>query len=228
MILLLLACTDERGPRDPSDPVEFDGYVFAGPTDQETQLTGGTVVFTPDGGEPVEAEQPYVDDYPGYWRADLPAGVPYSLRIVGNTGYPAVWRGTAPQADGSWFSGALFGADTDQVDTFLDSLDLPVTVSVQPLGEGAFAHLWGYPWDAEGWDCALVTVNGVRPLCYLQDPTTGFTSRVDSGPLSYFVALNLPPGAVVVDSGLGGQETYVAEGGDMVYAFWFTTGGEGS
>ncbi len=225
--MFLLACTDERGPRDPSDVVEYDGYLFAGPTDQEVQLTGGSVVFTPDEGEAVEAEQPFVDDYPGYWRASLPPSAPFALRIVGNTGYPAVWRGVSPGADGSWFSGALFGGDTEQVDAFLGALDLPATITVAPLNEGAYAHVWGYPWVAAGWDCALVTVNGARPLCYLQDPETGFVSRVDSGAFTYFVGLNVPPGAVVVDSGIGGVETYVAEGGDMVYAFWFSVTGEG-
>ncbi len=227
MLFLLLACTDERGPRDPSDVVELDGYVYAGPTDPDVQLTGGTLTFTPEGAEPIAAEQPFVDDYPGYWRADVPASVPYSLRIVGNTGYPAVWRGTAPAADGSWFSGALFGADTDQVDTFLAGLELPTTITPAPLGEGEFAHVWGYPWVAEGWDCALVSVNGEPAICYLQDPTTGYTSRVDAGPFTYFVSLNLLPGEVVVDSGIGGAETYMAEGGDMVFAFWFSATGEG-
>lgn len=225
MWLLLLACADERGPRDPADVVEYDGYVFAGPTDTELQLTGGSMVFTPDEGDVVEATQPFVDDFPGYWRAELPPGTPYTLRIVGDTGYPAVWRGTSPGADGSWFSGALFGADTDQVDAFLEGLDLPVSVVAEPLAGASVAHLWGYPWDAEGWDCGLLTVNGARPVCYLQDPSSGFTTRVESGPLTWFVALNLPPGEVTVDDGQGASETYVAEAGDMVYAFWFSGGG---
>lgn len=217
----LLACGDARGPRDPSDTVEYSGYVLSGPTDTETLLTDGTATFTPDEGEAVEAEQPY-EDYPGYWSAELPTGTPFTLRLAGSGAYPSVWRGRAPGADGTWFSGALFGAERTQVDTFLAGLDVPLGSSPAALGEGEVAHLWGYPWSAEGWDCALLTVNGEPALCYFQDPDTGSLTRVQQGAFTWFVALNLEPGGVVVDSGVGGAETYQVAGGDMVYAFWLT------
>lgn len=226
MFFFLLACADERGPRPATDPVEYDGYIYAGPTDTETLLDAGRIEFLPEGADtPILATQPF-EEVPGYWRANLPAGSPFTLHVVGSTGYTALWHGTAPTNSGSWFTGALFGADVTQVDAFFTSLPLPINITPQYLGDGQIAHLWGYPWIADGWDCALITVNEVHPLCYLQDPETGQTTRVESGPLTYFVALNLLPGPVVVDSGIGGTETYQVEGGDLVYAFWFSATGE--
>lgn len=223
MLWILLACDDERGPREPSAVVEYDGYVYAGPTSQDTFFESGTMEFQVDEGETVAAEQPYAD-VPSYWRADLPSGAGYTLRLANDDSYPAVWRGQAPVNDGAWFSGALFGADRAQVDEFLAGLDTPVGTNPRSLADGQVAHLWGVPWVAEGWDCGLVRVNGAPPLCYLQDETTGALTRVESGPLTWFVALNLEGGSATVEDGTGAVEVYPFQGGDMVYAFWFSTG----
>jgi len=224
MVWLLLACDDERGPREPSAVVEYDGYLYAGPTSQETFFEQGEVVFAVDEGEEVQAEQPY-EDIPSYWRADLPAGAGYTLRLVNEDSYPAVWRGHAPVNDGAWFSGALFGAERAQVDELLAALDTPVGESARSLADGGVAHLWGAPWDAEGWDCANVRVNGVPPLCYLIDESTGALTRVESGDFSWFFALNLQGGEATVEDGAGASEVYSFEGGDMVYALWYASGG---
>lgn len=222
LLLLLLAvvgCATERGPRAGSDVVEYDGYVFRGPTSANDDLLAeGAVVFTVDG-EVVEAAQPY-SDYPGYWRANLAAGAPFDLRITGPDAWPAVWAGAAPSADGSWFSGALFGADVTQVSEFAATLAAPGHEAMD-VADTSVVHLIGSAWDGEDWDCAQLTVNGAPAICYLQDPDTNTVEVVTSGPLTFFVSLGLDAGPVTLDSGLGGAYTWPAEGGDVVFAFWF-------
>lgn len=227
MVWLLLACAAERGPRDASDTVEYDGYVYQGPNaSAETLLASGELRFELDDGEPVEAAQPYAEDYPGYWRAELPASAPFTLRIAADGAYPAVWRGVAPAADGAWFSGALFGGSTAEVDAWFAAFALPDAVRLQSLADGEVVHVWGAPWDADAWDCAAVRVADEPVYCFAQDAATGLVIPVESGPFTWFLAVNLQPGELVVDSGLGGRETYVARGGELVYAFWFL--GEGT
>lgn len=214
---LLTACVDERGPRAAEDQVDYTGYLYQGPdVSDATRLADGSVVFTLDGVEGdervVEATQPY-GDYPGYWSATLPSGAAYTLRIEAADAYPAIWAGNAPENDGNWFGGALFGGATTQVDDFLAALAL----EADPTG----VTVIGGPWDPDAWDCAAVTIGGAGPHCFYQDPTTGALSEVRQGAFTWFVATGLPGGDVTVDSGLGGLHTYTALAGDLVYAFWF-------
>lgn len=211
---MLAACVDERGPRPAEDEVEYAGYLYQGPdVSEETRLAEGSVQFLPDGADAeIDALQPY-EDYPGYWSVTLPAAVGYTLRIEAESAYPAVWAGTAPANDGSWFGGALFGGDAAQVDDFLASLGLAV--------EAETVTVIGSPWDAEAWDCAAVTISGAAPSCFLQDPETGLLSEVREGALTWFVETGVPAGDVTLDSGLGGVHTWPTIAGDIVYAFWF-------
>lgn len=223
MLWFLLACGSERGPRDPGDVVEYDGYLYAGPdASSETLLATGTVRFRLDGGAEVLAEQPFAEDSPGYWRAELPASTPFALRVESEGAYPAVWRGVSPAADGSWYSGALFGGSKAEVDAWFATFG----IGVDPVAWGQSVQVWGAPWDAEAWDCAAVRVNGAPVACFAQDAATGTTVPVQSGAFTWFVATGLEPGGTLVESGLGGQELYDAVAGDLVYAFWFL--GEGA
>lgn len=217
--LLLLACASERGPRAGDGVAEFDGYIFRGPSAAEEQVldTGEVVFHTADGD--LAAEQPF-EDYPGYWRVDIPVGVPYELTLRADDAWPVRWAGTAPGGDGAWFSGALFAGDLTLVDELLSTLGPPGHESMDPA-DTSVTHVVGSAWDAEAWDCARLRVNDAPATCYAVDAETGIAVEVTEGPLSYFVSLGLPAGPVTVDSGLGGVHTYAAEGGEIVYAFWF-------
>src|SRR5688500_5137103 len=120
----LLACESARGPREASEVVDYTGWIYAGPTSQEATFAGGAATFTFDDPEvePVEAEEPYPDDYPGYWNAEVPGGERYTLRLEQEGYYPAIWRGTTPTNPGGWFAGALVAGEIEQVDSFLGSL----------------------------------------------------------------------------------------------------------
>lgn len=226
MLLLLLACGTERGPREAGEVVSLAGYVYEGPSaSSETVLAEGALTFQLDDGTVADAVQPY-EDYPGYWAASLPASTGYSLRVEADGAYPAVWRGRSPAADGTWFSGALFGAAVAEVDTWLAAFSLAAGLPMEALVNGEVAHVWGTAWDAEAWSCQSVRVNGEPVTCFVQDAVTGLVVPVQTGSFSWFLAPDQPPGEIVVDSGLGGVETYTAEGGDLVYAFWFV--GEGT
>lgn len=225
--LLFAACESERDTRPAADEVAFSGWVFESPasTEDDAVLGDGTLTFQLDGeDEPVEAEQPY-EDYPGYWTATLPAKAPFTLRIEGDGLHPSVWAGDAPGADGSWFAGTLFGAETSFVDDWFAALAEAEGFTVQPLGTDV-VHVWGQPLDGSVWDCAAVRVAGTRPRCYAVDDT-GAMTPVDAGPFDWFFAFDLPPGDVEVDSGLGAVEVYPTTGGELVWAFWFATDADG-
>jgi hypothetical protein len=170
--------------------------------------------------EPVLATEPY-EDYPGYWSVDLPPSARFTVRL--STDPVAVWRFWSPDRDASWFAGALFGADAVGVDALLTSLG----ESVRSLPESGLATVIGAPWgalwtgDTEAlWSCADIRVAGVAPVCFSVD-ADGVVSSVADGPLSYFVATDVPAGDVLVESGLGAEDTYPLAAGEVGMAYWF-------
>lgn len=218
-LLLLPACGDERASRDPEAIVSYAGYIFEHPQldDVEVErLAEGTVTFTPVGAEAIEAAP--LEDYPGYWTVELPRAAAFSLRIEAEGSYPTVWAGVAPGAAGLWFSGALTAADQAFFDAWFAGIELPDGGSVSALGpEGV--HVWGRPFEATGWECADVAVNGAPVICYALGED-GAYARVDAGPFDFFYAFNLPPGDIVVDGGRGPAQTYPTLGGEVVMAWW--------
>jgi hypothetical protein len=221
MILpLLLACADERGPREADDPVLFYGYVYQHAIVDDSDVppvTDATITFSPEGEDPVAATQS--TDREGVWSATLPPGKAMSVRIEGEGMYPSVFAGTSPDATAIWFNGAIFGSEQGFVDAWLAELDVPEGVTAAPP-DADTVDVWGYPLDGQVWDCADVRVNGAPPLCYYKDDT-GTLVRADAGPIDAFYAFGLPPGDIVVESGLGGEQHYATTGGEMVYAWWF-------
>ncbi|MFZ5481211.1 MAG: hypothetical protein ACOZNI_30915 [Myxococcota bacterium] len=213
----------DRGPREAPDEVTWRGWVYTYPPSSEDTPThtGGTLVLAPDGSDPIEAEEPYVPDYPGYWQAVVPAGVPVTLRIEGEGLYPAVWAGDTPTGDAIWLNGYLFGADAAYMESIWAALPLPAGVAVPP-GRQTVA-VWGTVPDGEAWSCETMVVGDDRPYCVAVGDD-GTLTRVDAGPFDYFFAFGLPEGDVLVDSGTGAAETYPAEGGDVVMAFWLREG----
>lgn len=226
MLLTLLACEGifeiggERGPQ-PADgePISWSGYVYASPeTSEETQMESGSIWFSPDGGEAVEAEQLY-DDYPGYWSVDLEPEVPVQVRLETDTAWPTVWRATTPGATASWLSGGLFAADMVFMESWVGAVPSTGFGAPEDLADGTVAHLWGSPYDS-GWDAADVRVDGEPADCFVVNED-GTLDRVSSGEFDYFMAFDLPPGEVSVESGLGAVETWNVSGGEWIFAFFF-------
>lgn len=210
----------ERGFRgaDTGD-VTFEGYVYESPdVGDETTLDSGYLGFTPDGGSLVLGEQLY-ESYPAYWTVTLPPSTDFTLRMEAPDAWPTLWRGRSPETSGIWYNGALFAADTAFMESWIAELDLPIMTDVADLGDGAVAHLWGSPGE-DGWECADVRVNGEPALCFLSNED-GSISRVTEGDFTWFMAFNLEPGAVTVESGLGASSTYDVPGGVWIFAFYF-------
>jgi len=213
--------------------VTWSGYVYTSPqadvlfsksavgaTGDET-LEFVAVVPAEDGAggiaaEPVLATEPY-EDYPGYWSVDLPPSARFTVRL--STDPTAVWRFWSPDRDASWFAGALFGAEADGVDALLSSLG----EAVRSPADSGLATVIGAPWagDTEApWSCADIRVAGVAPACFSVD-ADGVVRSVTDGPLSYFVATDLPAGDVRVESGLGAEDSYPLSAGEVGMAYWF-------
>ncbi len=218
IVALLCACSDERGPRAAPDSVFFSGWIYpdASAVEDGEPLSDAEVVFTPEAAEAVEATQPYAD-YPGYWSVELPPDVPITVRITSGDAYPAVWAADAPGANGQWLAGTLFGADRAWIDAFFAEVAAAAAVELPALGADT-THVWGAPLDGSAWDCAAVRVAGVQPVCLGTD-ADGNTALVDEGPFGTFFAFGVAAGAVTVEAP-GLVETYLAEGGDVVHAFW--------
>ncbi len=209
-------CSPQRGLQPAEAEVSYAGYVYASPDTEGELFTSGTLEFSLENGEPVEGEQPYAEDYPGYWWALLPASQSFDLRISGEDVYPTRWAGRAPGSSGSWFAGTLFAADK----AWTDQLFSQVAPDAGTLADGAI-HLWGLPYDPEAWDCALVRVQGLPVRCFDYDPDTASFIQVERGSFEWFFATDLESGEVEVDSGIGGKHVYSAEAGDLVMALWF-------
>lgn len=187
--------------------ITWSGYVYTGPQ-ADVAYTEGGLTFTLDDADAVEATAPY-SDYPSYWSVDVPPSTELTIRVGSDP--PAAWRVVSPETSASWYSGALFGAEATEIDAILAALGAPERTAA-PM-------VIGNHWD-DGWDCADVRVAEEPPLCFAVDED-GVVTPVDSGDFSYFVAPEVPVGAVVVDSGLGGAATYDLAEGDVGMAFWF-------
>ncbi|HNH47977.1 MAG TPA: hypothetical protein PKY30_13115 [Myxococcota bacterium] len=209
-------CSPQRGLQPAEAEVSYAGYVYATPDTEGELFTAGTMEFQLANDEPVEGEQPYPEDYPGYWWAPLPASQSFELRITGEGVYPTRWAGRAPASDGGWFAGTLFAGEK----AWMDDLFAQVAPDAGKLSEGAI-HLWGLPYDPEAWDCAKVQVQGRPVRCFDYDAETATFVPVETGPFDWFFAVDLNPGEVEVDSGIGGKHVYTAEAGDLVMALWF-------
>lgn len=217
----LLGCTLSLYAEDDDGLVSWSGYVFASPEiAAETVLTGGSVVAGTGGGGDVLAEEE--EAYPGYWRfSDLPAGTDLEVRLSVEGAWPTTWRGAAPPGDGAWLSGSLFAADQGYWAALVEALGLGPVATPSDLAEGEVAHLWGSPAPGEDdWECADIRVGGQGVRCYAADET-GAIAAIESGSPTYFFAFDLPPGPLLVESGLGAEETYDAPAGGVVMAHWF-------
>ncbi|MDP2315320.1 MAG: hypothetical protein Q8P41_20655 [Pseudomonadota bacterium] len=222
LALPLVGCGAERGLRDAPTEVTYGGWVYDSPR-YEGVLALGDLTFTLPSDvapEPVAAEQPY-EGYEGYWLATLPPGVPFQLGVSSDNAYPTVWAGDSPGANGTWFVGAVFAAETTYVDALFAGLDLPEGTAPGALADGA-VHLWGTAYAGE-WDCSVVTVNGTAPFCYVL-AEDGTLARVTTGPFDMFFAFDLAPGEIVVEDGFGGREAWTADPGDLVMAWWMVRG----
>lgn len=248
LLLLLTGCsvTDAwLAPGDDGDGlVSLAGYVYSSPFPESTDaiITGDAQVefFDLDGGSLAVAEEPFADDYPGYWRARLPPDTDYQLRIDGGEGTrPALWRGVSPPSSGFWPAtapvleadqrAAVFGWDAALVDEFFASVGESEAISVDDLDDGESSHLWGGPANPDavrGDSLRVVDGDGdeVAVYAYVIDPATLTLSRTSGSPVHYFVALNLAPGdiSVAIDGADGGvaEATWRAEGGEVI-APWF-------
>lgn len=217
MLLVVLAC-DTPEPEPPPDSVTWSGWVYASPeVGDETRLEEGFVTAWPEPftGDPVAAEQPYAD-YPGYWQLEVPPSIPLNLRLSGEGIRPTVWAGDSPGASGSWFSGALFAATDAWLEDLFDAVDGDGDAWVDAARQDQVL-LVGAPAD-DSVDCATLEVNGEPPTCWVVD-ADGVVSRVREGVPSLFAAA-VGAGDVVVAAG-DAEEHYVADGGDVVFAYFF-------
>lgn len=223
VVLLLPACTVSLATEEDDGVVAWSGFVFSSPAvSEETYFGTGTVDFAADGAEPVAGEQPYVEDYPGYWAVELPASVPVVVNLDAEAAWPTVWQGVTPGTDGRWLSGALFAADVAYMTELFAALPFPMGTTPSDLDESGLVHVWGSPADT-GWDCADVRVAEATPTCFaIADD--GSVTRVSSGEFDWFLAVDVAPGTIVVASGLGAEAAYAAAAGSVVMAHYFYGG----
>lgn len=223
VIALLAGCTISLGGADDdADTVHWSGFVYASPDTQNGGVLGDkamTVLPDGDGAEAITADEPYADDYPGYYDASVPPDSKVTVQLNGGDAYPTVWRGTTPSRNGRWLSGALFGADREYIAKVIAALPLPIGVSPSDLDKKSVVHVWGSPLDA-GWDCASVRVAGQSALCFAV-ADDGSITRVADGEFDWFFAFDIPVGEIVIESGLGAEESYSADAGTFIMAHYF-------
>jgi hypothetical protein len=68
-----------------------------------------------------------------------------------------------------------------------------------------------------------VRVAGTQPYCFTS-ADDGTLTPVTEGAFDWFFAFDLPAGDVTVEDGFGGEETWPAQEGDLVLAFWMVHG----
>ena len=220
VLTVLLACGVAREERAASDIVTWRGYVFRSPVveDGEDVLSDGTITVSPLGGDAIPAEQPFPDEYPGYWSVELPAGAAVRIDIEGEGLYPSRWAADAPSNDGSWSTGSVFGMERAWADATFAGVGELATVEVPPL-DATRTHAWAFRRDGAGGVCEDLTIGGVAPVCLLADEA-GELSVVTEGVWSQAFVFGLAPGPVELAVGGRVLETYVATGGDVVVAGW--------
>jgi len=219
---LLLACAE---PEAESGDVSWSGWVYLD-QDSEQPLADGSVEFWLAGAsEPILAEQPYADDYPGYWAVVLPAGEAVNVRVSATGARSTWWAGNAPTADGSWFGGALFAATQSWIDTVFTSLgedpDYWAPVFDEPAG-----IVLGYPANSEVrcGDIALwAPLVELGVVCWTLTADGTIAPGADSDVAAWFAAA-VPEGAVLLGVGSAREAWEVAEG-ELVLP-WYLTGGD--
>ena len=225
MVLAALFFECEEVPEEDDGLVSWAGYVYMDvDAPGEERLGEGSVTFWPspfaaDGQLP--AAQPY-EDYVGYWEVRVAPAASAMVRITSDLTRPTVWAGDAPEVDGNWLSGALFGVTDVWIEATFDPLsgDGDLWVDVAERGD---VLVIGRPLN-DSVECQhlTVTAGGVehQPGCWLEDET-GAASVVTFGPISWF-ASSADTGEVVV-SWLDGSEVYQADAGDVIMA-WYLAG----
>lgn len=229
--LLLVACAgfqfgaSERDVRPAGEAVRWAGYVFRSGEGTETEdlLVDGALTFAVgDAVDPIEAELPYPDDYPGYWSVELPPGAPLTVRIEGAGLVPSVWAGDAPGNNGSWTAGSLFGAEETWLTGLFEGLGETTGAEIVPLEAGS-AWAWGFWRDGARGDCAGVRVAGASVACVGMDDA-GALVAVSEGAFTAWFATGLSSGDVpveVVEDGVTVlTETLPLRGGDVGVAGW--------
>ncbi|MSQ01180.1 MAG: hypothetical protein EXR71_04700 [Myxococcales bacterium] len=225
MLLAVLVLGCEAVSEDDDGLVSWAGYVYMDvDAPGEARLAEGNVTFWPVpfvADAQLAGDQPY-DDYPGYWEVRVMPAAATLVRITSELTRPTVWAGDAPEVDGNWLSGALFGVTDVWIEDTFDPLagDGDAWVDIAVRGE---VLVIGRPLD-DTVECQHLSViaGGVehRPTCWLQDDA-GVTAAVSTGPVSWFAA-SASAGEVVV-SWLDASEVYRADAGDVVMA-WYLVG----
>jgi hypothetical protein len=184
--VLLLGCGGESSDDSAAaDEVTWGGFVYVGSgTEKDDRFSTGTITlweepFEESGAE-VAMEQPYYDNYPGFWQVVAPPQRSVNLRIS-NEGWEApdsgsdsgaadtgtvpmvevrstVWAGNTPRADGNWLGGALFAATDDWIEALFEAVGEDGDVYVTAVDE-PWVRVIGAPADA-GWDCAELQIAG--------------------------------------------------------------------
>ncbi len=223
VVALLLGC--DSVAEDDDGLVSWAGYVYMDVNAPgEERLAEGNVTFWPApflADAQLAAEQPY-EDYAGYYEVRVEPAGSTLVRITSELTRPTVWAGDAPQVDGNWLSGALFGVTDVWIEDLFDPLmgDGDAWVDVARRDE---VLVIGRPLN-DAVECQHITIAAAdgehRPPCWLEDDE-GVAVVVTSGPISWF-ASSAAPGEVVV-SWLDASEAYQADGGDVIMA-WYLTG----
>ncbi len=237
MLLLALAGCEAVEPllwevREPPVEVRFSGAVLASAFDFETPLTGGSMTWSDPGGQLLAlGEEPDPEGSPGYWSVTLPAGAPYVLEVDGGAGsYPALYSGAAPEGDGLWFTGAIFGWPAALTDPYLEDTAAELGLELLPLSGGGICHLWGsvHPDVAETLDpgrLRLIDGSGAEvAVAGWRIEADGSWRRAEGPPVDYLMAYNLSPGAITLryDGEEGPVETTWAEApGGAIITPWY-------
>ncbi len=244
LLLALTGCQYLEEQRVDPEVIDWDGTILAQvSTEAEVQVLdeGSVTLHDLDGALLAEAET----DGSGYWRFnEVPVNTEVAIRLQGVSGgsstlpemTPTLWRGLSPSGRATWLSGGLFLRDLAYTEDFLSTLEGFPGTSVTPLSEGTVAHLWGEPWEPERWaDAEVVVTDGAgedAELLLLVIQEDGTIAEAQGGePVDLFIAIDLAPGevqlSVTTTTGAQAQETWPAEGGDLLSAIFFALPEEG-
>ena len=223
-MFLLLGCLTT--PTGTSDEVTVQGWIYDSPLAGEGEVVStGTVTYLDQAlVEMASADQPFAN-YPGYWRATLPAGDEYTAVVDGGEGYhPAVWKGRAPTGDGLLFP--TFGWRAEHVDPFFEGLEEGIGLDIH-VGTDALVHLWGATYDRDSIhadDIAVLANGGAAGVLAFTVEDGVLVEAEPDGPVDYFFAFNMEPGEITVvldQDGVVTEEFYDALAGDIVAAWYF-------
>jgi len=225
-MLLLTGCVSLTPSTEAPTEVSVQGWISQSPlaAEDEVMATGEVTYFDLNLIELTAAEQPF-QNYPGYWRATLPADEEYNLVVDGGDGYyPALYRGRAPTGDALSFP--IFGFNAAQIDPFFESLEEVIGVDIH-IGTEDLVHVWGTvdpDYAVAGSEIAVYSNDaavGVFPFFINDD---GVLEQSVDDDADYFFAFNLAPGRVTVafeEDGVVTEERYDCLGGEIVSAAYF-------